>query len=125
LIEADATRRDPRSFSVQAPRNPAIMIDCAVPEHLEVLRGTSARRIIVREGIGHADAFDRLLRHALHHAGLGNARCFEDRWRDVAEGVKLRAKPALVLDALRAGYNQTVACATEVRGDLLHPLERR
>src|SRR5262245_3500528 len=110
---------------MQAPGDPAVMIDSAIAKHLEILRDAAARLVLAVEGVGHADAFDRLLRHAVHHARLSDAGEFEDGRCNVDDVMELRAQPALVLDALRPGHDEAVAGAAEVRGDLFHPLERR
>ena len=51
---------------VPGDRGPALVVDAAVAEHLEVLRLMPVRRIGVVERVQHADALDRLLLHAVH-----------------------------------------------------------
>ena len=52
-------------------RGPALVVDAAVAEHLEVLRLVPLGRLGVVEGVQHADAFDRVLLHAVHRKRLG------------------------------------------------------
>ena len=106
-------------------RGPALVIDAAVAEHLEVLRLVPLRRLGVVERIEHADAFDRRLRDAVHRERFGYSRRFEDRWRDVDDVAELRADLALGLDALRPVDDGAVARPAPVRRDLLGPLVGR
>ncbi len=54
-------------------RGPALVVDAAVAEHLEVLRLVPLRRLGVVERVEHADALDGLLLHAVHRDRLGAA----------------------------------------------------
>ena len=110
---------------VPGHRGPALVIDAAVAEHLEVLRLVPLRRLGVVERIEHADAFDRRLRHAVHRERLGYSCRFENRRRDVDDVAELRADLALGLDAFRPVDDGAVACAAPVRRDLLGPLVGR
>src|SRR6185436_14910931 len=100
---------------------PAVVIDAAVADHLEVLGPAGRRRVGIRlvEGVGHAHAFDRLLLDAIDQLGRPEARRLEDRGHDVDEVVELVANAALVLDAGRPRDRQALPRATEVRRDLL------
>ena len=106
---------------------PALVIDPAVGDHLEVLGLAGRGRIGVRlvEGVRHAHAFDRLLLDAVDHLRRLDARGFEDRGHDVDDVVELVADAAGVLDAGRPRDRQALPRAAEVRRDLLGPLERR
>ena len=106
-------------------RGPALVVDAAVAEHLEVLRLVPLGRLGVVEGVEHADAFDRVLLDAVHRDRLGQAGRLEDRRRDVDHVVELRADLALGLDALGPVDDGAVARAAPVRGDLLGPLVGR
>ena len=80
---------------------------------------------MLREGVRHAHAFNRLLRHAIDHDGRLNAGRFKDRRHDVDHVVELRADPANVRDVARPGNGHALPGAAEVRRDLLGPFERR
>ena len=106
---------------------PAVVIDPAVGDHLEVLGLARRGRIRVRlvEGVGHAHAFDRLLLDAIDHLRRLDTGRFEDRRHDVDDVVELVANAASVLDVARPRDRHALARAAEVRRDLLGPLERR
>ena len=53
-------------------RGPALVVDAAVAEHLEVLRLVPLSRLGVVERVQHADTLDRVLMHAVHGDRLGN-----------------------------------------------------
>src|SRR3954466_15841898 len=99
---------------MQTSGDPAVVIERAIAEHLEVLCDSSTRRILVVERIGHADALDRLLWHAVHFTRLGDARRLEDRRGNVDDVVELRAHSTAVSDALGPRHDQTVARAAKV-----------
>src|SRR5882757_9113410 len=106
---------------------PAVVVDTAVGDHFEVL-GRALRgciRVGLVKGIGHADAIDWLLLDAVDNLRRLDTRGFEDRWHDVDDVVELVPYAAGVLDAVRPRDCQTLACAAEVRSDLLGPLEWR
>ena len=63
--------------------DPAVVVDGAVAEHLEILRAVLRRRLRVIERVDHAHALDRLLRHAVEHRGRLHADGFEDGRIDV------------------------------------------
>ena len=72
-------------------RRPALVVDAAVAEHLEVLRRAPFGRLRVVEGVEHADAFHRMLLDAVNSRWLGKPGGFQDRRRDVDHVVELRA----------------------------------
>ena len=55
-------------------RRPALVVDAAVAEHLEVLRLVPLGRLGVVERVRHADAFDRPLLDAVDEERLGQTR---------------------------------------------------
>ncbi len=58
-------------------RQPTVLIYARMPEHLEILRGPSALRLGVVEGVDHAHPFDRLLLGlAVQLRGVGHADDF-------------------------------------------------
>jgi hypothetical protein len=61
----------PGEASVTGGGDPAIFVERAVSEHLEVLDVARARRFGVVEAINHAHAFDGLLFHAIYLDRLG------------------------------------------------------
>ena len=105
--------------------SPALVVDPAVAEHLEVLRLPPFRRIGVVERVVHAQALDRPLRDPVHRLRLGQAGCLEHRGSNVDHVVELAADLALRLDALRPVDDRAVTRSAPVRGDLLRPLVGR
>ena len=110
---------------VDGAGQPAVVVDGAVAEDLEVLGRVPARRLGVREGVGQAHAFDGRLRRPVHALRLGQAGRLQDRRRDVDDVVPLRAHLALRRDALGPVDHHPVAGAAVARGDLLRPGEGR
>ena len=105
---------------------PAVVVDGAVAEDLEVLglvpapspwrRQTCRPCSRLRSGSG---------RRPVHPLRLGQAGRFEDRRRDVDDVMPLRPHFALGLDALGPVDDHAVAGAAVTAGDLLRPGERR
>ena len=108
-------------------RHPAVVIDGAIAEHLEILRRVPGRGVGVRlvPRVGHAHAFDRDLLDAVDRVGLRNAGRFEDGRHDVDDVVELAADAAHVGDVAGPGHDHALRRPAEVRRHLLHPLERR
>src|ERR1700761_8813457 len=79
---------------------PALMVDTAIAEHLEVLRLMLLGGLGVVERVTHADAFDRVLLHSVDEGRLGHTCHFQDCWRDVDDVMKLSAELARALDSL-------------------------
>ena len=104
---------------------PAVMIDRAVAEHLEILR--VARRLGIRivEAVGHANALDRFLRGPIDRGRHSQAGNLKYRRRDIDHVVPLRAQAALVLDPRWPRDHETVSRSAVMRRDLLGPLEWR
>ena len=65
--------QEPRRL-VPRHRGPALVVDAAVAEHLEVLRLVPLGRLGVVERVQHADAFDRVLLHAVDRERLRAGR---------------------------------------------------
>ena len=124
-LRTGAARLDHPWSRVARHRRPALVVDAAVAEHLEVLRLAPLGGVGVVEGVAHAHALDRLLRDAVNRRRLGQAGRLEHRRRDVDHVVELAAHLALGRDALRPVHDRAVAGAAPVRGDLLRPLVRR
>ena len=78
-------------------RGPALVIDAAVAEHLEVLRRVTLRRLGIVERVQHAHALDGSLLHAVHGDGLREPRRLEDGRRHIDHMVKLERNSPLVL----------------------------
>ena len=101
-------------------RRPALVVDAAVADHLEVLRGVPVRSLRVVEGVAQAGALDRLLLDAADHLGLWQPGRLEDRRQHVDDVVPLVADLAARRDPVAPAHDHPVAGAAEVR-DLLGP----
>src|SRR5260370_14318199 len=78
-------------------RGPALVVDAAVAEHLEVLCLMLLGSLGIVEGVRHADAFDRVLLDSVDEDRLGKAGHFQDGWRDVDHIMELGAEVAFPL----------------------------
>ena len=107
---------------MDGPREPAVVVDGPVAEHLEVLGDVPILRRGIVEAVDHAHPVHRDLRRAVDLPGLGQAGGFEDGRRDIDHVVELGAQLALGLDALRPVDGHTDLGAAVVRRDLLGPL---
>ena len=124
LVERRPLGRYPRR-AVAGDRGPALVVDAAVAEHLEVLRLAALRRVGVVERVGHRDAVQRHLLDAVDEGRLRQPGGVEHGRGDVDHVVELGADLALGLDASRPVDDRAVARAAPVRGDLLRPLVGR
>ncbi len=115
---------DPRD-RVTSHGGPALVVDAAVAEHLEVLRLPAVGGIGLVERVPHADAVDRPLLDPVHEARLRDARRLQDRRCEVDHVMELLPDLAACGEAVRPVHDGAVARAAEVRGDLLRPLVRR
>ena len=79
----------------------------------------------VGEGVGQTGALHQELVDALDRCWLGDPGEFQDRGPDVDDVGELGAKAARVGEMAGPVHHHRVACAAEVGGDLLAPLERR
>src|SRR5215813_4866028 len=127
LSEISRPDIDPGQPAVAAAGDPAVMIESAVAEHLEVLRVvlTWIVGVLTTESIGQTHALDWLLRHPIRHGWFGDTHHLKDRRYDIDGVMKLGTDLAAVFNALQPGDDHAIARAAEVRGDLLGPLERR
>src|SRR5688572_18583794 len=105
--------------------DPTVVIDAAVAEHLEILRGAALAGLRVISRIKHGHAIHQALLHAVDRFWLRNFCGFERGGRDVNDVMKLAADFAPGFDAFRPMHHHAVARAAKVRGDLFGPLERR
>src|SRR5262249_54678273 len=80
--------------------DPAIVVNRAVTDHFEILRGTGGWGVSLGlvESIGHAHAFDGLLGDTVDHHGCLNARRLEYRRHNVNHVVELSADASHVAD---------------------------
>ena len=124
VVEGGHLGGHPRD-AVPRHRGPALVVDPAVAEHLEVLRRPPVLGARVVERVRHRDAVQRLLLDAVDAQRLGELRGVEHRRGDVDHVVELRADLASRLDAARPVHDRPVARAAPVRRDLLRPLVRR
>src|ERR1700756_3483372 len=108
-------------------RNPAIVINRAIPKYFEILRVSPGRctGILLVEGISHAHAFDRFLCDAINHHRFLDASGFKDGRDNVYNVVKLGTDATGILDAVWPRDRHSLSGATEVRCYQLHPLKRR
>src|SRR5262249_37688718 len=127
LSEIGGTDIYPGQAAVAAAGDPAVMIESAVAEHLEVLGVvlTWLPGVLTTESVGQTHTLDWLLRHAVRHCWLGDAHHLEDRRQNINRVMELGTDLAGVFNALRPGDDHAIAGAAEVRGDLLGPLEWR
>ena len=114
-------REQPWSL-VPGYRGPALVVDTAIAEHLEVLRLMTLCRLRIVKRVQHADAFDGVLLHAVHKEGLGKARCFKDCRCNVDDVVELPPHLTLRVAALRPMNNGSIPCSAPVRSYLFGPL---
>ena len=105
--------------------DPALVVDAAVAEHLEVLRLPAVGGLGVVGRVQHRDAVHGPLLDAVHRLGLRQLRGFQHGGGHVDHVVELAADLALGLDALGPMEHHAVARAAEVAGHLLGPLEGR
>lgn len=106
-------------------RGPALVVDPAVAEHLEVLRGVPLRGPRLVEGVGERDAVERRLLDPVDRLGEGDACHVEERRQDVVDVMPLVSHLAARPDARGPVHDQPVARAAVVGGHLLGPLVRR
>src|SRR5262245_32264902 len=127
LSEISRPDIDPGQPPVAAARDPAVMIESAVAEHLEVLGVmlTWLAGVLTTESVGQTHALDWLLGHAVRHCWFGDAHDLKDRRQNINRVMELGTDLARVFNSLQPGDDHAIARAAEVRGDLLCPLERR
>ena len=113
----------PRRHRGNGAGHPAVVVDRAIAENLEILGRARRRRVGAGlvPGVDHAHAVIGTLGDAVDHRRLRDADRIEDRRDDVDDVVELVADAAGVLDALRPAHHHAGARAAEVRGDLLDP----
>src|SRR5690606_38855343 len=98
-----------------------------MPGDLEVLGAPPLLLVRRIEAVTHADAIDRLLRHALELLRRRDADGVVDGGDDIDDMMKLGAypSPGLAAHTIGPGDHQRVAGTPQVRGHLLGPRERR
>ena len=132
LVPGDHVRRLlaaelPRQRHRRRRRNPALVVNRAVAEHLEVLRGMPGRRVGVGlvKRVGQARTFDRQLLDTVDRVGRRDTGRLEDRRHDVDDVVELAANVARVADVAGPRDRHALRRAAEMGRYLLHPFERR
>ena len=98
----------------RADRPPAVVVDRAVAEHLEVLGVVVAGRSRLVEGVGEADPVDRRLGHAADALRRLDAQGFQNRRDEVDDVPVVLAHLAARLDALGPGHDARVGGAAPV-----------
>jgi hypothetical protein len=116
--------QDPRGL-VPGDRGPALVVDAAVAEHLEVLGLVPVRLLGAVEGVGHAHPVQRHLLHAVDHGRLGQPGDFQDGGGQVDDVVELESQLAAGPEAAWPVHDHPVAGAAPVGSHLLGPLQRR
>ena len=120
-IRPDAAGHVPRRAHHLGARDPAVVVDRAVAEHLEVL-GVMCRRgvrVLLVEGVHHADALDRALLDAIDHRRLPDVRGLEDRRHDVDDMAELSTDAGDVGDvAVRMSNGRRFAACHRKRREL-------
>ncbi len=116
----------PREICRRRDRHPTVLVNGAVPEHLEILRRVPGWRvgILLVQRVHHAHAFNRALLDAFDRVGSRDACRFEDRRYDVDDVMKLAADTTDVRDVAGPGHGHAIGSAAAMRRNLLHPLER-
>ena len=109
---------------MKARGDPSIVIDCSVAKNFKILSLALARSVL-GIGIAHRNTVDRHLGNPIDTLWHGDASCFEDRRSDIYDVVELRTQRTLVSDLVWPFNRKPISCATEVRGNLLHPLKWR
>jgi hypothetical protein len=75
--------------AVAGDRRPALVVDAAVAEHLEVLGLAPLGRAGIVEAVGHAGPLQGDLLHAVDHRRLGQPGHLQHSWGDVDDVVEL------------------------------------
>ena len=112
-------------LEVNGAGKPAVEVDTAVAEHLEVLDLVPAGRFGVVKAVEHAPALDGALRGTVDDSRLRQTGRLEDGRHHVDHVMPLAAQLTLALDAIRPMHDQGVAGAAVVGGHLLGPGEGR
>lgn len=112
-VELVRLHPDPRHPAVETRGDPSLVVQSAVAEDLEVLRGALARPVAV-ERVAHRDAVERHLLDAVHLVGRCDAGHLVNRRRDVGHVVELASQSALVADPLGPRDREGVTRAAEV-----------
>ena len=115
----------PRHTPVETRCNPTIVINRAVTEHFEVLRGALARTVATFHGVQHRHAVYWQLLQAIHNGRNINASSSQQRGHHINNVMELRTQTTGFANACRPLNSHGITCATKVRRHLLHPLERR
>ena len=123
LVERRARFRRPR-LEMDRARQPAVLIQRAVTEYLEILLGAAIGRLRIGEAVFHADPVDRHLLDPVDADWGGQPGGFEHGRRDIDDVMKLRPQPRRA-EMARPRHYQPVARAAEIGRHLLGPTERR
>src|SRR4051794_32558532 len=110
-----------------AARDPPLVVEGSVAEHLEILSRARALRVRVLpiERVGHADPLDGLLGHAVDHRRFGDSDDVEYGRHHVDHMMKLETRGANICDPRRPSDDHSVSGSTKMGRDLLDPLEWR
>ena len=125
VVERHHLAGDDPGRAVLGDRGPALVVDPAVADHLEVLRRARVRCVGVVEAVGHAHAVQRHLLLAVDEVGLREPGDIEHGRGDVDDVVELMASLSTRLNPVGPRDNGAVARTAPVRRDLLGPLVGR
>ena len=124
VVEGGRLGRDPGD-AVPRHSGPALVVDAAIAEHLEVLGRVPIGGAGVVERVGHRHAFERPLLHAVDAQWCRKARSLEYRRSDVDHVVELRADLATCVEAGGPVHDRAIPGTAPMGGDLLRPLVGR
>src|ERR1700760_3430851 len=106
-------------------RYPAMVVDRAIAENLEILPFANGARFRIAKRAGDRNAVHWLLLDAIDSLGCRYVCNVEDRGNDIDQMRELTAHAAGVLYSRWPRHNHRIPRAAKMGRDLLDPLERR
>src|SRR5690606_15121610 len=95
FVDSPWQTRHPRNAWTEGAGEPSILVDAAAPHDVEELSLAPPLGVRIGEGVGHADAVERVLRHAVD----------DTRWRDVHDLIDGRCD---VDDVMKLGTGRAI-----------------
>src|SRR5262245_47098930 len=111
--------RYPRQTQWSCAGHPPVLVHRAVANKLELLRWVLRRSCSLIERVDKTDAVDWLLLNAVQDIRRCDPGSFINCRHNVDDVAELRSQTAFVLDLRRPRNDQSIACAPEMRCDLL------